>query len=150
MEIFGDVDFKALVFGAAISAAFIILGKQYGDGFYLFSAIGLLYAGYAQKNIIYATVIGAMASTPLVILALQGYLGDFEATETSTMILSIIIIAVGALVGFVGGWAKRSRDKAKEEYEKQQKIGKNKKKNKKAEAQKTQENTKIVDKIFKK
>ena len=55
MELFNDVDYKALVFGAAIAAAFIIFGYMYWDWFYPFSAIGLLYAGYAQKNIKYAT-----------------------------------------------------------------------------------------------
>ena len=153
MEIFGDVNFKALVFGAAIAGTCVISGYTYWDGFYPFASIGLLYAGYAQKNIKYATVIGAIASSLLVILALDGYFGELEgffATETGVIVISIIILLVGALVGFVGGWAKRSRIKAKEEYEKQQKIGKKKNNKKKAKAQKTKEKTTYVDKIFKK
>ena len=71
MEIFGDVDFKALIFGAAIASTFVIFGYMYWDWFYPFAAMGLLYAGYAQKNVKYATVIGAIASTPLIILAFQ-------------------------------------------------------------------------------
>ncbi len=131
MELFGDVDFKALVFGAAIAATFIIFGWMYWDWFYPFSAIGLLYAGYAQKNIKYATIIGAIASTPIIVLTFQGYMGSFDGfflTETGIMSVAVIILLVGALVGFVGGWAKRNRIKALEEYEKKQKIGKNKKK----------------------
>ena len=155
MELFGDVDFKALVFGAAIAAAFIIFGYQYWDWFYPFAAIGLLYAGYAQKNIKYATVIGAIASTPIIMLTLQGYLGSFDGffiTETGVMTVAITILVVGAFVGFVGGWAKRDRLKAMEQYEKKQNIGKNKnkKKNKKANVKKTNEKTSYVDKIFKK
>ena len=47
--------------------------------------------------------------------------------------LVIITLLVGAFIGFVGAWGKRDRIKAKEEYDKKQKIGKNKnkKKNKK-------------------
>lgn len=133
MELFGDIDFKALVFGAAIAATFIIVGALYWDWAYPFSAMGLLYAGYAQKNIKYATIIGAIASTPMVILAFQGYFGKFEGffiTETGLITVAITIILVGAFVGFVGGWAKRNRIKAQEEYEKQQKIGKKKTKKK--------------------
>lgn len=152
MELFGDIDFKALVFGAAISAAFIIFGYQYWDWFYPFSAIGLLYAGYAQKNIIYATVIGAIASTPIIVLTFQGYLGTFDGffvTETGVMVVALLILIVGAFVGLVGGWAKRSRQKALEQYEKQQNIGKKKNKNKKPQVEK-KEKTTYVDKIFKK
>ena len=152
MELFGDVDFKALVFGAAIAAAFIIFGYQYSDWLYPFSAIGLLYAGYAQKNITYATVIGAIAATPIIVLTFQGYMGSFDGfflTETGVMTVAAVILLVGAFVGFVGGWAKRDRIKAIEQYEKQQNIGKKKKKNKKANVAK-KEKTTYVDKIFKK
>ena len=140
MEIFGDIDFKALVFGAAIAAAFIIFGFMYWEWFYPFSAMGLLYAGYAQKNITYSTVIGAIASTPIIVLAFDGYLGMFSgffATETGLMLVAVLILLVGAFIGFVGGWGKRDRIKAREQYEKQQKIGKNKNKKKN-----TQENQK--------
>jgi len=135
MEIFGDVDFKGLVFGAAISAAFVIFGFMYNEWFYPFSAIGLLYSGYAQKNIKYATVIGAIASTPIIVLAFDGYLGMFSgffATETGLMLVALLIFLIGAFIGFVGGWAKRDRMKAIELQEKQKKIGKNKNKKKNA------------------
>lgn len=125
---------KALVFGAAIAAAFIIFGYLYWDWLYPFSAIGLLYTGYAQKDIITGTILGAFASTPIVALTFQGYLGHFSGffvTETGMITVTLIILLVGAFVGFVGAWAKRSRVKAKAEYEKKQNIGKNKNKNKK-------------------
>jgi hypothetical protein len=151
------LNMKALVFGAAIAAAFILFGFQYNDWLYPFSAIGLLYAGYGQGNIKMGTLMGALASTPIAILFLEGYFGQpsgFFITENGIIAVVVLIIIVGAGVGFVGAWTKRSREKAKIEFEKQQNIGKNKnknkKKNKKAEVQKTNEKTTFVDKIFKK
>jgi hypothetical protein len=128
------INIKALVFGAAIAAAFILFGYQYWDWFYPFSAIGLIYAGYGQDNLKAGTLMGLLASTPIVVLTLQGYMGQFDGfflTETGIITVTLIILIVGAVVGFVGAWTKRSRVKALEQYEKQQKIGKNKKKGKK-------------------
>lgn len=125
------MNMKALVFGAAIATAFILFGYQYWDWFYPFSAMGLLYAGYGQDNIKMGTLMGALASTPIVVLALEGYMGAFDGfflTETGIIALAALIIIVGAFVGFVGAWTKRSRVQA---LEQQQKIGKNKNKNKK-------------------
>ena len=128
------INIKALIFGAAIAAAFILFGYQYWDWFYPFSAIGLIYAGYGQDNLKAGTLMGLLASTPIVVLTLQGYMGQFDGfflTETGIITVALVILVVGAVVGFVGAWTKRSRIKALEQYEKQQKIGKNKKKNKK-------------------
>jgi len=128
------INIKALVFGAAIAAAFILFGYQYWDWFYPFSAIGLIYAGYGQDNLKAGTLMGLLASTHIVVLTLQGYMGQFDGfflTETGIITVTLIILIVGAVVGFVGAWTKRSRVKALEQYEKQQKIGKNKKKGKK-------------------
>lgn len=128
-----DINIKALVFGAAIAAAFILFGWQFWDWFYPFSAIGLLYAGYGQDSIKKGTIIGAFASTPIIVLTFQGYLGAFDGfflTEDGILTVALIILLVGAFVGFVGAWAKRDRMKALAEYEKKQKIGKNKNKNK--------------------
>lgn len=128
-----DINIKALVFGAAIAAAFILFGWQFWDWFYPFSAIGLLYAGYGQDSIKKGTIIGAFASTPIIVLTFQGYLGAFDGfflTEDGILTVALIILLVGAFVGFVGAWAKRDRMKAIAEYEKKQKIGKNKNKNK--------------------
>jgi hypothetical protein len=128
------INIKALVFGAAIAAAFILFGYQYWDWFYPFSAIGLIYAGYGLDNLKAGTLMGLLASTPIVVLTLQGYMGQFDGfflTETGIITVTLIILIVGAVVGFVGAWTKRSRVKALEQYEKQQKIGKNKKKGKK-------------------
>ncbi|WP_458406435.1 hypothetical protein [Methanobrevibacter sp.] len=135
MKFLPEINIKALVFGAAIAAAFILFGYQINDWLYPFSAIGLLYAGYGQDSVKKGTILGALAATPIVVLTLQGYMGtfsgDFFVSETGIMTVTIVILLVGAFVGLVGAWTKRNRVKALEEYEKQQKIGKNKKKNKK-------------------
>lgn len=148
-----EINIKALVFGAAIAAAFIIFGWMYWDWFYPFSSIGLLYAGYGQKDVPMGTILGALASTPIVILFYDGYLGQptgFFGTETGIIAMTVLILIIGALVGFVGAWTKKSRMKALEEYEKKQNIGKTKKKNKKAELQKTEEKNGFLNKILKK
>ena len=128
------IDVKALILGAAIAAAFIIFGYMYWDWFYPFSAIGLLYVGYAQDSIKKGTILGALASTPIIVLTLQGYLGTFKegffTTQTGVLTVVLIILLIGALLGMVGAWAKRDRMRAISEYEKKQQIGKNKKKNK--------------------
>ncbi len=128
------INIKALVFGAAIAAACILFGYQINDWIYPFSALGLLYVGYGQDSIKKGAILGAFAATPIVVLTFQGYMGQFDGfflTETGMLALTVLILLVGAFVGLVGAWTKRSRVKALEEYEKQQKIGKNKKKNKK-------------------
>ena len=60
-------------------------------------------------------------------------MGQFEGfflTQNGILALTALILLIGALVGFVGAWTKRSREKALVEYEKKQQIGKNKNKNK--------------------
>lgn len=128
-----EINIKALVFGAAIAAAFIIFGYQINDWLYPFSAIGLLYIGYGQDSILKGTILGALGATPIVILTLQGYMGTFSGffvSNTGVISVTLIIIVVGAVVGLVGALTKVYRMKALAEYEKQQKIGKNKNKNK--------------------
>ena len=125
------LNFKALVIGAVISCAFILLGYYTRDWFYPLSAVGLLYAGYGQNDLKAGILCGGVASLPIVILTFKGYLGTFEGfflTQNGMVVLSILIIVVGAFVGLVGAWTKISRVK---EYEKKQSIGKNKNKNKK-------------------
>lgn len=157
MEGLPNINLKALVFGAAIAAGCILLGWQYSDWLYPFSSIGLLYAGYGQENLKMGTILGALASTPIMILFLDGYFGQptgFFITENGILLVVVLILIVGAVVGFVGAWIKRSRMQALEQYEKQQNIGKNKnkKKNKKKKAnvKQSKEKTSYVDKIFKK
>lgn len=131
MDLYHDINWKSLIIGAAITAGLIIIAAHGYEWLFLFSAIGLLYVGYEAKDIIYGIILGAIAATPIVYLAFDGTLGTFTGfftTELGAICLVIIILLVGAFVGFVGAWAKKSRQKAKVEYEKKQKIGKNKKK----------------------
>ncbi|MGN0177367.1 MAG: hypothetical protein ACI389_06010 [Methanobrevibacter sp.] len=133
MNIFSGINVKALIFGAAMAAACIIIGYNWNDWLYAFSAIGLIYVGYGQPNIKTGTIMGALAATPIVVLTFQGYLGTFDGfflTETGIMSVALLIIGVGAFIGFVGAWTKRDRIKAVEQYNKQKNIGKNKNKKK--------------------
>ena len=126
-----DLNFKVIVIGALISCAFIFLGHYTRDWFYPLSAAGLLYAGYGQNDLKAGVLCGAVASLPIIILTLKGYMGVFDGfflTQNGMLILSVLIIIVGAFVGLIGAWTKISRMK---EYEKKQSIGKKKKKNKK-------------------
>ena len=128
-----DIDWKSLIIGAAVTAGLIILAAHTYDWLFLFSAIGLIYVGYTAKNIKYGIILGALAATPIVVLAFQGTFGEFSgffSTPTGTVSLVLIILLVGAFIGFVGAWVKRSRLKALEQYEKKQNIGKNKNKKK--------------------
>ena len=130
MNKFTNFNFKALVFGAAIAGAFILFGWQINDWLYPFASIGLLYAGYGQNNWIEGTLSGAIASTPIIVLTFQGYMGQFDGfflTQNGMIALAAMILIIGAFVGFVGAWTKRSREKA---LEQQAKIGKNKNKKK--------------------
>lgn len=145
MEFGSEVDFKSVVFGAAFAATCVILGTMYNDMLYAFASIGFLYVGYRAKNIKMGAFLGAFSSTPLIYLALDGKLGYIP--DDSKMIVVVAILFVGAFVGVVGAWAKRSRVKAKEEYEKQQKIGKNKKKKNKEEPE--TENKGLLNKLKK-
>ena len=132
MNFANDVDFKALVIGAAISAGLVIIASKGLEWLMLFSSVGLLYVGYTAKNIKYGAILGAIAATPIAYLALTGTLGEFSGfflTDFGAISVILIILLIGAFIGFVGAWAKRSREKAKVEYEKKQNIGKNKKKN---------------------
>ena len=154
MNMFSELNVKALVFGAAIAAGFILLGWQINDWLYPFSALGLIYAGYGQPDIKTGTIMGALAATPIVVLTFQGYLGQFDGvflTENGIIAVTLIIIGVGAFVGFVGAWGKRDRIRALEQYEKKQKIGKNKTKAKKQNKVQTTEPKKgFLNKILKK
>lgn len=129
MEIFGDIDIKSVIIGAAIATGLVIIGSWGYDFAYPFSAIGLLYVGYKAKTVKMGTILGAFAATPLVILGLDGRFGVVTG-DMMKIALIILILLVGAFIGFVGAKAKSDREKAKIEYEKKQKIGKNKNKKK--------------------
>ena len=130
-----DINWKSLIIGAAISATIVIFASKGYELLYGFTAIGLLYVGYEAKNLKYGAILGAIASTPIIILLLDGTLGEisgFYITDLGILIMSLSIILVGMVIGVVGAWIKQSREKAKIEYEKQQKSGKNKNKKQKS------------------
>lgn len=122
--------------GTAFTAFICVVAAQYQlDWLYAFAAIGLLYVGYNSKTMTHGTILGAISSTPLFVLAEYGVFGPLSESSTSpevTMIITfIVIIIVGALVGFVGAYTYKNRQKAIALKEQQAKIGKNKTKAKK-------------------
>ena len=131
VDLRNDIDWRSLIFGAAISSAIVILASHGYDWLYLFSSVGLLYVGYKAKNVKYGAILGAVAATPMIILAYRGAFGElssFYLTDVGINVLAILFLVIGALVGAVGAWGKTKREQAKIEYEKQQKKGKNKNK----------------------
>ena len=101
MNKFTDFNFKALVFGAAIAGAFILFGWQISDWLYPFASIGLLYAGYGQNDWKAGTLSGAIASTPIIVLTFQGYMGQFDGfflTQNGIIALAAMIFIIGAFV----------------------------------------------------
>ena len=151
MELLSDIDIKSLVFGAAIAAGFFIIGMNGYDLAYPCASLGLLYTGYNAKNLKWGVILGIFASTPLMVLSLDPRFVEGTLPDNTKILIIVAIALVGAFVGLVGAWARRDREKAKVEYAKKQKIGKNKTKNKKNKAKEPQdENKGFLSKISKK
>ena len=135
-EIIKDIHWKSLVFGAAFCAVIAMFGSRPGlEILAPFASIGLLYIGYKGKNIIWGTVLGAIGAIPLFAVAIYGGLGSLSNVAYDPVTLSVLILItcllMGAILGFIGALFHKNYLKSKEAREKQQKIGKNKKKNKK-------------------
>ena len=118
--------------GAAFASFICVVASQYQlDWLYAFAAIGLLYVGYKAKNMKWGAILGAIAATPLFVLAAYGVFGplsDSSVDPQVTMLITLIVVLiVGALVGFVGAYTYRNRQRAIAAKEKQVKTGKNKK-----------------------
>ncbi len=136
MEFKNIVDWKSLILGAAFAAFICIIGAQYQlDWLFAFAAIGLLYVGYKAKNLVHGAILGAIAATPLFVLADYGIFGPLSQSslnpQITMVIVLIVVLIVGALVGFVGAYTYKNRQKAIAQKEKQAKIGKNKTKERK-------------------
>ncbi|MBQ6813031.1 MAG: hypothetical protein IJP12_00175 [Methanobrevibacter sp.] len=118
-----DIDFKALIFGAAAFAFFPLIAYQYNmDILMVFAAIGPLYIGYSAKTELKSIILGLVGATPLLYLSFMGYLGTYGATETADIIMAIGILGLGALMGFFGGYLYRDRARAKAKYNKEHGI----------------------------
>ena len=125
MDFKNFIDWKSFIMGAAFASFICVVAAQYQlDWLYAFAAIGLLYVGYKA-------ILGAIAATPLFVLAAYGVFGplsDSSVDPQVTMLITLIVVLiVGALVGFVGAYTYRNRQRAIAAKEKQAKIGKNKK-----------------------
>ena len=109
-----------------------------------FSAIGLLYIGYISENKILAIIMGAIGALPLGIASLYGALGPITTSglnqTQATIAILILVIIVGAVVGWVGAFFNSNRQKAIEQKAKEDK--KKPHKDKKKEQRKTNKNIK--------
>ena len=122
------VDLRSLIFGSAIATTITLIGWLYNIDFaFPFAAIGFLWVGYKGKDMIWGTALGAVSAIPIAIIGIRGGLGAYPNTDVWRIIIIVLVLAVGAFIGFVGAYAHKNREKAKIEYEKKQKIGKNKK-----------------------
>ncbi|WP_297979264.1 hypothetical protein [uncultured Methanobrevibacter sp.] len=112
-----EIDFKSLIFGAAAFAFFPLVAYQYNlDILMVFAAIGPLYIGYNAKTELKSILLGVVGATPLLYLTFMGYLGNYFATESSDLIVSIGILGLGALMGYFGAYLYRDRERAKQKY----------------------------------
>lgn len=132
MDFKNFIDWKSFIMGAAFASFICVVAAQYQlDWLYAFAAIGLLYVGYKAKNMKWGAILGAIAATPLFVLAAYGVFGplsDSSVDPQVTMLITLIVVLiVGALIGFVGAYTYRNRQRAIAAKEKQAKIGKNKK-----------------------
>ena len=120
MDFKNFIDWKSFIMGAAFASFICVVASQYQlDWLYAFAAIGLLYVGYKAKNMKWGAILGAIAATPLFVLAAYGVFGPLSDSSFDPQ--------VGALVGFVGAYTYRNRQRAIAAKEKQAKTGKNKK-----------------------
>lgn len=132
MDFKNFIDWKSFIMGAAFASFICVVASQYQlDWLYAFAAIGLLYVGYKAKNMKWGAILGAIAATPLFVLAAYGVFGPLSDSsfdpQVSMFVTLIAVLMVGALVGFVGAYTYRNRQRAIAAKEKQAKTGKNKK-----------------------
>ena len=112
-----DIDFKALIFGAAAYAFFPLVAYQYNlDILMVFAAIGPLYIGYSAKTELKSIILGIVGATPLLYLAFAGLLGPYGSGEMADIVMTVGILGLGALMGYFGGYLYRDRQRAQEIY----------------------------------
>lgn len=125
-SIYENINYKSLIFGAALFAFIVVLAIEYNlDILLIFSSAGLLHIGYGSQNRIQGTILGAIGTLPLFISTLyfQG-LGPITG-ENITLLILISFLVIGAFCGFTGSYFSQSRKKAIAE---KQSIGKGRKK----------------------
>lgn len=127
-DIYQNINWKALIFGAAIFAFIVILAIENDlDILLVFSSAGLLYIGYTSQNRLQGTVLGAIGTIPLGLATIfLQRLGPIYGENIEFWII-LSFLAIGAFCGFTGAYFSTSRKKAIEEKMKQKSIGKEKK-----------------------
>lgn len=136
MNLKTDIHWQSFIIGSAFCAFIASFAFNQGfDWLIAFASIGLLWVGYKGKNMVWGTVLGAIGALPLYVIAVYGGFGPIstEAFDITTMmiLLLIVVLILGAMLGFVGTLFNKNRSKAIAEKERKAKIGKNKTKKKK-------------------
>ena len=117
MDFKNFIDWKSFIMGAAFASFICVVASQYQlDWLYAFAAIGLLYVGYKAKNMKWGAILGAIAATPLFVLAAYGVFGPLSDSSFDPQVRM-----------FVTAYTYRNRQRAIAAKEKQAKTGKNKK-----------------------
>lgn len=130
-DIYQNINWKALVIGAAVFSFIVILAVDYElDVLLIFSSVGLLYIGFASQNRLQGIVLGAIGTLPLGLATIfLQRLGPITGNNIEFWII-LSLLAIGAFCGFTGSYFNASRQKAIEQKMKQESIGKGRKKNK--------------------
>lgn len=133
LKLIREINWKALIIGAALCAFLATFGyNNHLEWLVPFSSIGLLYVGYEGKSLKMGTILGAIAALPLFLVTIYGGFGSMNigtySLETLIVLALIACLVVGAIIGFVGAYFYRNRQKAIEKKENKNKIGKNNKK----------------------
>ena len=125
MDFKNFIDWKSFIMGAAFASFICVVASQYQlDWLYAFAAIGLLYVGYKAKNMKWGAILGAIAATPLFVLAAYGVFGPLSDSSFDPQV-SMFVTLIAVLM--VGAYTYRNRQRAIAAKEKQAKTGKNKK-----------------------
>jgi hypothetical protein len=126
-DIYGNINYKSLIIGAALFAFIVVFATEYLDILLVFSSVGLLYIGYGAQNRIQGTILGAIGTLPLFIATVFFQrLGPITG-ENLVLLILISFLGIGAFCGFTGSYFSENRKKAIEKMQ-EESIGKGKKK----------------------
>ena len=102
MDFKNFIDWKSFIMGAAFASFICVVASQYQlDWLYAFAAIGLLYVGYKAKNMKWGAILGAIAATPLFVLAAYGVFGplsDSSFDPQVSMFVTLIAVLMLSLI----------------------------------------------------
>ena len=100
MDFKNFIDWKSFIMGAAFASFICVVASQYQlDWLYAFAAIGLLYVGYKAKNMKWGAILGAIAATPLFVLAAYGVFGPLSDSSFDPQV-SMFVTLIAVLISY--------------------------------------------------